>query len=123
VSSSLKIVSGPWREAIMDKMENILYSLIPLIIIILISWAFSFLGSKRRGRQDSAETETQTTPGDQFLDFISEEDDEDEKLIVRSDDGRSSTGPHVDLDVWAPDVPTGGPEVTPKPIKPKWWGA
>jgi len=107
----------------MDKMENILYSLIPLIIIILISWAFSFLGSKRRGQQDSAETETQTAPRDQLLDFLTQGDDQEERLTVRRDEGGSRVGPHADWDAWAPGVPTGGPKVTPDPIKPKWWGA
>ncbi len=107
----------------MDKMENILYSLIPLIIIILISWAFSFLGSKRRQSSDNAEVETQRTPRDQFLDFLSEEHAEDEEMIARQEASSTRTGPHVDLEVWAPDVPAGGPEVTPDPIKPKWWGA
>lgn len=107
----------------MDKMENILYSLVPLIIIILISWAFSFLGSKRRGQQTSAETETQATPRDQFLEFLTEGDEQEERLIVRRDEAGSKVGPHVDLSAWAPNVPTGGPKVTPDPIKPKWWGA
>ncbi len=107
----------------MDKMDNILYSLIPVVIIILISWAFSFLGSKKRQQSDASETETQKTPRDQFADFLSNEDEKDEEIVVRHDMSGDRTGYHVDAGEWAPDIPAGGPEVTPKPIKPKWWGA
>lgn len=107
----------------MDKMDNILYSLLPVVIIILISWAFSFLGSKKRRQGDDLEPEPQTSPRDQFFDFLSDQAEEEEGGAARRDMTGGRPGAHAEPDVWAPDVPAGGPTVTPKPIKPKWWGA
>jgi hypothetical protein len=120
----LEIVNDPRREFAMEKMEDILYSLIPLVIIVLISWLFSFLASKKRKQEDGVEDGPQTSPKNQFLEFLSDEEDDDEDLILEKDlNSDKGDQQRFDLDTWAPDVPTGGPEVTPKPIKPKWWGA
>ena len=106
----------------MDKMENILYSLIPLVIIVFISWLFSFLASKRRKEQDGVETEHESART-QFLQFLSNGDEIEEETATEQDMRRTDALSYDDRHNWTPDVPQGGPEVTPKPIEPKWWGS
>ncbi|MDQ7785483.1 MAG: hypothetical protein RDU20_21555, partial [Desulfomonilaceae bacterium] len=80
-----------------------------------------FLASRKRTQDEGLATEAQTTPRDQFLDFLSEQE-EDEETAGRPDVHGAHAGPYSDVDLWASDIP-GGPVVTPEPIKPKWWGA
>jgi len=111
-------------------LDKLFYSLIPLLIIIAISWFFSFLGSKA----NKARQEAESVPGygsgtenrDRLLDLISLEEDDEEEGLVRSqhaytEDARTDeSGPFPD---WEAIHGRGSPVVTPDPIKPKWWGA
>lgn len=105
----------------MEKTESIIYSLIPIVIIILISWAFSFLASRKQKQQDGSESESEMSPRTQFLQFLSDDEEDEEEMLAEQDMSRARAEQHADIDAWAPEVPTSGPEVTPKPIEPKWW--
>lgn len=100
----------------MNNIENILYSLIPLILIILFSWLFSFLGSKMKKPEESSEGAGGRNLGDRILEMMKEGQDETPAEPVKR-------GPvAIDSRVGWPQQ-TGNPVITPKPIKPKWWGA
>jgi hypothetical protein len=107
-----------------EKGDNFLYGILPLILIIAVSWFFSFLSAKARKQtqQDPRQPQTQTQPEKDALElfFGADEDAEfrkssqrlPEQAVPRADPGTTLGKPH------APDA-----RVTPKPIEPKWWGA
>lgn len=103
--------------------ENILYSLIPLILIIVFSWLFSFLGSKMKkqaqqgpesaGRQDSSLADILSGgKGEDYL-FGSGE-------AIPDETGQAQRGAQTD---WRTYRDRQAPKVSSKPINPKWWGA
>ncbi len=105
-----------------EKVQHILYSLLPLILIIFVSWFFSFLGSrvKKQTEQTSypatAETESDT------MHMVFDEDEEMESPRPAPGFlGLPMPPTESDATLWRPQ-PT-GPQITPKPIEPKWWGA
>jgi hypothetical protein len=104
----------------MENMDNLLYSLIPLVLVIVLSWLFSFLGSRRKRQAEGTESVATTRSGDQFFDLFPVREDElhEEPEIPRPDDVRT-----IRDAAWPPNIPTRGPEPAPKPITPKWWGA
>jgi hypothetical protein len=104
----------------MEKIDNLLYSLIPLIVIILLSWLFSYLGSRRRKETEGEET-SGTRAGDQFFDFFDRS--EEEETPTGATVGRPEVREEFGGGVWSDHPALRGPEVTAKPIKPKWWGA
>jgi hypothetical protein len=104
---------------------DILYSLIPLVLIILFSWLLSVLGSKKRQAPEEGQARPQGRPLDQLFDFMSTEEEErpagvsgGQPTAVRPGGyewgGLPEARPYQDL---------AGPRITPDPIKPKWWGA
>lgn len=108
----------------MKDTDNILYSIIPLILIILFSWLFSLLGSKMRKQGKETETTGEKNRGFQLMDLLLED---------KTGSGPASTQlpgmdrpaelSHPDLPVKMPKTAPGSPPVTAKPIEPKWWGA
>ncbi|MBI5248217.1 MAG: hypothetical protein HY912_01870 [Desulfomonile tiedjei] len=100
----------------MNNIENILYSLIPLILIILFSWLFSFLGSKMKKPGENSEAAAGSNLGDRLLEMMKEAPGE--APAEAGTKQRFPAGPRVEL-----PQQTGGPITTAKPITPKWWGA
>jgi hypothetical protein len=105
-----------------EKMENILYSLLPLILIIFVSWFFSFLGSRVKKHTEQATQNQGTEP-------------EREAAHLFFDKEEAMESPKPAQHIPGLSVPISGdrstlmqpqsasPQVSPKPIKPKWWGA
>jgi hypothetical protein len=113
----------PWREIAMDSLENIIYSLIPLILILLLSWLFGSLGSKARKQVPEGQKSSSPLPGDRIFDLISSKREEKElfpeRAVAKVPDQIAPDG----TDGWPRlQSPVPGP-VTPEPIRPKWWGA
>lgn len=107
----------------MDSLQNIIYSLIPLILILVLSWLFGSFGSKTRKQVPDHPQSSSPQPGDQIFNLISSRRDEKELLPQRAVPTMPDPITREDSDGWSrlqSSVP--GP-VTPEPIKPKWWGA
>lgn len=109
----------------MEKIENILYSVVPLLLIILFSWLFSFLSSRMRKQQPEEAVPGQEKASDhRLLDLLTDQIEPSPPGEPRSmplDWTKPVPGPVQPV----PKTPTipGGPQVTPRPIRPKWWGA
>jgi len=102
----------------MDNPENILKSILPLIIIIVVSWLISSLGSRLKKQNGTIQGEDQLAEKNIF-DFLSET--KEEAALPENDTRKADVGTAAGKS-W-PGYPTGGPPVTANPIKPKWWGA
>jgi hypothetical protein len=109
----------------MDDIKNVLYSLIPLILIILFSWLFGVLGSKMKKPTEESDVSLKRGPEDQPFDILS---------AIREAAGQAPapqgalkindrTATPMESVAWGTGTGPGGPNVTPKPITPKWWGA
>lgn len=106
----------------MENITNILYSLLPLIVIILLSWLFSQMGAKAKKRTENAQKESPSTAGDQIMDILLGKGEAD-RFPTRAQDRIPSRDSSITADAWDVQKPVSGPEPTPKPITPKWWGA
>lgn len=106
----------------MENLENILYSLLPLIIIIVISWLFSSMGSRLKKQTPSAGGETEPSQSRRLIDFITE-GVETETPAGQEPRGEMPGQERPEGAVVWPRATTRGPTVSPKPITPKWWGA
>lgn len=107
----------------MEKIKETLITLLPLLLILVVSWLFSLMGSKLKGKQDSEEQPVQKNTEEQQPDLM--------QILT----GTKEKAPEVpsafhDIDGGAAfgkpqhrPVAKGGPVITPKPITPKWWGA
>jgi hypothetical protein len=109
----------------MDDIKSVLYSLIPLILIIVFSWLFGLLGSKMKKPTEETEVSLQRGPEDQPLDILSAikeaagQGPEPQGGLQITD----RTATPIDSGAWGSVTGRGAPSVTPKPITPKWWGA
>jgi hypothetical protein len=104
------------------KFENILYNIAPLILIIAVSWFFSFLASKARKQTGQPDRPQPQENRGGLADVFFEEDDGRKPEASAPVRGPSSMPP-VELGERARQPRSVGPQVTAKPIKPKWWGA
>jgi hypothetical protein len=109
----------------MDDIKNALYSLIPLILIILFSWLFGLLGSKMKKPTEETDGQPQKGSEAQPFDILSAireaagQGPEPQGGLKMSD----RTGAPVERGSWGTATGAGAPIVTTKPITPKWWGA
>ncbi|HTY25906.1 MAG TPA: hypothetical protein VMC85_22445 [Desulfomonilaceae bacterium] len=106
----------------MDKLENVLYSLLPLVLIILVSWLFSFLGSRMKKQAQLGTAATRPETEEDFPDFLSELPAEPTRMTQPPTGGRPYSAP-AGITIWTPGMGSSGPRVTAEPIKPKMWGA
>jgi hypothetical protein len=113
------------RDTAMEESKNVIWSLLPLILIVLFSWLFGFLGKKMKKPQEDTDVSLNRAPEDQPLDIFS---------AIREAAGQISasegpTGPNGRMptpagsQAWRPERGFTGPRITPTPITPKWWGA
>ncbi len=108
----------------MDNTKDILYSLAPLVLIIVFSWLFSFLGSKMKKQGQGAAPQSQREPQAEFIELISDAVRGERPGEARPGKGAcAAAGRPADFTTWNPQAIPGGPSVTLAPIKPKWWGA
>lgn len=109
----------------MDDTKNVIWSLVPLILIILFSWLFGVLGKKMKKPPQETDASSERVPEDQPLDIFSalrqaagqiSAPEENVNVSERAPTPAGSQG-------WRPDMASTGPRITSKPITPKWWGA
>jgi len=108
----------------MEKIENILYSIVPLVLIILFSWLFSVLGSKMRKTPEGTDG-VQEKGGDyRLIDMLTDQKPPPREATLRPEEieWANDFPPSAQGTPQSPPIP-GGPQVTPRPIRPKWWGA
>lgn len=107
-----------------DNMESILYSLLPLILILLISWFFSFFGArmKKSAEQGATATKAPSEARRELMEIFFQEGGEQEARTSDVMQGRAPESPYGPGIGLAPPH-LRGPEITSEPIKPKWWGA
>jgi len=106
----------------MDNLENILYSLLPLILIIVFSWLFGSLGSRLKKQAEPADNSaSRREQGPDLFDIFSPRSGEQQD----ASQGRMDNLPPLPSDAtpWAPRRRLAPPPVTADPIKPKMWGA
>lgn len=109
----------------MDNLENILKSLLPLILIILFSWVFSFLSRKKKQLEPEKNTATDRAQAEDLIDIFSGRSGQQP---LSSEAGVENlpplpSGAASGAARWAPQGRLGPPPVTADPIKPKMWGA
>ena len=106
------------------ELDDILWTLLPLIMLIVVSWVLSFLGSrvtKKRQEEEMLAGETeQGGSGELFMNLGDEELFEPSPTEQPSGPARTR---RVRSEEWDPLQGTEPPPITPEPIKPKWWGA
>jgi hypothetical protein len=121
----MSLLRSQRRVTVMEKIENILYSIVPLILIILFSWLFSFLGSKMRKQQpDEAVPEQEKGRDFRLIDLLTDQTEPPQTTDSRTAplDWRGAEPGSRPPVQQSPTIPA-GPQVTPRPIRPKWWGA
>lgn len=107
-------------------MENLdIYSLIPLILILVLPWLLSSLGARLRGRAKAEDGSTSSTSSteSQILDFLTMGKPDGAPTDAEPiGNGPQGTGPSTG-ERWNRIRQVGAPKLTSKPITPKWWGA
>jgi len=114
----------PRREETAMDTEKLIYSVIPLVLIIFFSWLFSVMGSRMKKQAEEESPGVAKSPGDQLLDLFGKVDDE--KIVVsdeRGTPGQTGGIPGSWSSEWGMYRDPQAPRVSPKPITPKWWGA
>jgi hypothetical protein len=107
-----------------EKIGNILYSLIPLILIIVFSWLFGRLGAKMRKQGQEGEAVGEKEREFQLIDlFAADKESPGPTATQLPGAERQPEFMQPSLGASIPGTTAGGPVVTPKPIEPKMWGA
>ncbi len=105
--------------------EKLIPSLIPIILIIVVSWVFSFLAAKMRKQQQPANESQSTGRGENPLTALLNIGKGDD--FFPSGQGGPNVRPGqqapVDMADWRSYRDPQAPRITSDPIKPKWWGA
>ncbi len=105
----------------MDNLENILKSLLPLILIILFSWVFSFLSRKKKQLEPGKNATTDRAQAEDLIDIFSGRSGQQS---MSSEAGVEDLPPLPSAATrWAPRGALAPPPATAHPIKPKMWGA
>jgi hypothetical protein len=113
-------VETDWRKIMPEKFESILRNIAPLVLIIAVSWFFSFLASKARKQTTNSEGAPKQGDPKGLAEVLFEEDDVRQPAVP----GEALTASPAPLAAssgrtW--QSASVGPKVTPKPITPKWW--
>jgi hypothetical protein len=105
-----------------DKTADLLYNLAPLILIVVFSWFFSFLGSRLKKKTEDEPQPAKEQPVKAPFDIFLNQDEfpESSRPLPAKTEG---VVPVSAQQLQAAQQRYTGPVVTSKPIKPKWWGA
>jgi hypothetical protein len=107
----------------------VIYKVLPIIIILLISWLFGMIGAKRKRPTDEhaqdrehagEQAQGPTSLSDLFLPPVKEE-----SAPPLTAPNRSEASVHAGYTAQGLDASHigHGPIVTPDPIEPRWWGS
>lgn len=106
------------------ELKDVLWTLLPLIMLIVVSWILSFLGSKVAKKSQEQQRLQGEAHGDSseelFVDVEEEELFEPSRSERPEGAGYADQGQPAEWGTVQPDEP---PPMTPEPIKPRWWGA
>jgi hypothetical protein len=115
------------EDAFMEKITEVLWSLIPLVLIIVFSWLFSLMGSKVKKQQPQGkEPMPGEGAGSPFLDMllkVGQEEEEprtDARLPVKE---IPSSPMSLEPGAWNAQNVSSPTQISSEPITPKWWGA
>ncbi|MCA1960485.1 MAG: hypothetical protein LDL33_06795 [Desulfomonile sp.] len=118
------------------EVEKLIYSIIPLVLIIFFSWLFSVVGSRMKRQIEEEGPGLIKSPGasqgagmakssgDPLMDLFGRL--EDEKIVVTEEketSPRMGGMPKSGTSEWGMYQDLQAPRVSPEPITPKWWGA
>jgi len=107
----------------MEKIENLFYSLAPLIVIIILSWVFSRMGARARRQAASRQTGPEPQAGDGLMEMLMGKKGEEMPLNQEQDSQSARHGAGPTPIGWETQRMPSGAQPTPKPITPRWWGA
>jgi len=105
--------------------KNVFWSLIPLILIIVLPWLVGYWGARKKKAQQEQEQGMPTIYREAGTGEAESYDEEEEWLFGASGEqpvqgSYPMHGEYQEVRRYQ-DIPA--PEVSSKPIKPKWWGA
>ncbi len=107
----------------MENMEDSLYRILPLVLMILFAWIFSYFSKRAKKQSPAASSQPEREPQDEFMDLISDTLGGERRGETPPEKVAWTQGGPAGMTTWKPQGRPGGPVVTPAPIKPKWWGA
>lgn len=104
--------------------EDVLWTLLPLVLLVVISWALSFLGSRVANKTQEGMPVQDDGRDEQSTELLFDEEERELLGPSKPEPAERPQRPAYDepSDFETPGVP-GAPRVTPDPIRPKWWGA
>jgi hypothetical protein len=107
-------------------LKQLLFSLLPLILIVIFSWLFSSRRSKQNGREDTNETFIFNDREEVIYEEAAEKNESFHPTMIPADGyqtenaGPEMLGHHKAL---YKGRMASQQMISPEPIKPKWWGA
>ncbi|HMK35894.1 MAG TPA: hypothetical protein VK463_12550 [Desulfomonilaceae bacterium] len=109
----------------MEKITNVLFSLIPLILIVLISWLFSMMSGKAKKQMAQKDVGQKQPTGSPFLDLLLTSKEHEEEAVPQAPMREGPPQDSIPLKVgsWSTQELSAPTQISSKPIKPKWWGA
>jgi|GEM_PF-491815 len=118
------------------EIDKLIYSIIPLVLIIFFSWLFSVMGSRMKKQMGEESPGVMNSPGtqqdagavkssgDPLLDLFGRL--QGDKIVVTEEEEappRMGGMPKTEKAPWGMHQDPQAPRVSSEPITPKWWGA
>ena len=104
------------------ELKELLFSLLPLILIVIFSWLFSSRSSKREEQDELEETFIYSDAEEDEFEESTEENDLYQPVtsFLQHNAGSEKLDHHKEL---MSGYDSSRHSTNPEPIKPKWWGA
>jgi hypothetical protein len=110
------------RTNMPQKYMDLLISLAPLVLIIGVSWFFSYLSARLRKKTEQPVPGDKPEPAKGLVQMFLEEADAAEQSKPGEQRVMAPAPPTASYGQgWQPH--SASPQVTSRPIKPRWWGA